>query len=119
MEDLPSAPRFDLTVDDTKVSGHTAILPTRNVDRTVLDGSSEDERLTLVRVVRRMWEATADDYVHDTVQVIANLNPHWCESHPDEGCRLSEGECRFTSRSDQPVSLGWKAIEPAKAAPRG
>ena len=104
-----------LTVDDTKVSGHTAILPTRNVDRTVLDGLSGDERLTLVRVVRRMWEATADDYVHDTVQVIANLNPHWCESHPDEGCRLSEGECRFTSRSDQPVSLGWKAIEPAKA----
>ena len=90
MEDLPSAPRFDLTVDDTKVSGHTAILPTRNVDRTVLDGLSGDERLTLVRVVRRMWEATADDYVHDTVQVIANLNPHWCESHPDEGCRLSE-----------------------------
>lgn len=83
--------------------------------RTVLDGLSGDERLTLVRVVRRMWEATADDYVHDTVQVIANLNPHWCESHPDEGCRLSEGECRFTSRSDQPVSLGWKAIEPAKA----
>ena len=81
MEDLPSAPRFDLTVDDTKVSGHTAILPTRNVDRTVLDGLSGDERLTLVRVVRRMWEATADDYVHDTVQVIANLNPHWCESH--------------------------------------
>ncbi|MFQ7548166.1 MAG: DNA topoisomerase [Bifidobacterium adolescentis] len=115
MEDLPSAPRFDLTVDDTKVSGHTAILPTRNVDRTVLDGLSGDERLTLVRVVRRMWEATTDDYVHDTVQVIANLNPHWCESHPDEGCRLSEGECRFTSRSDQPVSLGWKAIEPAKA----
>lgn len=115
MEDLPSAPRFDLTVDDTKVSGHTAILPTRNVDRTVLDGLSGDERLTLVRVVRRMWEATADDYVHDTVQVIANLNPHWCESHPDEGRRLSEGECRFTSRSDQPVSLGWKAIEPAKA----
>ena len=111
MEDLPSAPRFDLTVDDTKVSGHTAILPTRNVDRTVLDGLSGDERLTLVRVVRRMWEATADDYVHDTVQVIANLNPHWCESHPDEGCRLSEGECRFTSRSDQPVSLGWHAIE--------
>ena len=43
MEDLPSAPRFDLTVDDTKVSGHTAILPTRNVDRTVLDGLSGDD----------------------------------------------------------------------------
>jgi len=113
MEDLPSAPRFDLTVDDTKVSGHTAILPTRNVDRTVLDGLSGDERLTLVRVVRRMWEAVGDDYVHDVTNVVANLNPHWCESHPDEGCRLSEGECRFTSRSDQPVALGWHAVEHA------
>lgn len=77
---LPSDPRFDLTVDDAKVAGHTAILPTRNVDRTKLDGLGGDERLTLTRVVRRMWEAVADDYVHDTVQVTANLDPSWCES---------------------------------------
>lgn len=111
---LPSDPRFDLTVDDAKVAGHTAILPTRNVDRTKLDGLGGDERLTLTRVVRRMWEAVADDYVHDTVQVTANLDPSWCERHPDGGRLLSEDECRFTSRSDQPVSPGWKAIEPAK-----
>lgn len=111
---LPSDPRFDLTVDDAKVAGHTAILPTRNVDRTKLDGLGGDERLTLTRVVRRMWEAVADDYVHDTVQVTANLDPSWCERHPDEGRLLSEDECRFTSCSDQPVSPGWKAIEPAK-----
>mgnify|MGYP000072615698 FL=1 len=29
------------------------------------------------------------------------------------GRLLPEGECRFTSRSDQPVSLGWHAIEHA------
>lgn len=54
-----------------------------------------------------------DDYVHDVTNVVANIDPHWCEKHPDEGRLLPEGECRFTSRSDQPVSLGWHAIEHA------
>ncbi len=110
---LPSQPRLELTVNDAKVAGHTAILPTMQAGVSVLDELSEDERLVLIRVVRRMWEAVGDDYVHDTTLAIANINPHWCEKHPDEGRRLSEGECRFTSRSDQPVSLGWRAIEHA------
>ncbi|WP_425594083.1 DNA topoisomerase [Bifidobacterium bifidum] len=60
-----------------------------------------------------MWEAVGDDYVHDVTNVVANIDPHWCEKHPDEGRLLPEGECRFTSRSDQPVSPGWHAIEHA------
>ncbi|MBF9694391.1 type IA DNA topoisomerase [Bifidobacterium dentium] len=113
---VPSDPRFDLTVDDSKVAGHTAILPTRNVSHAVLDGLTSDERLTLTRVVRRMWEALADDYVHDTTLVIANVDPGWCEMHPefDGGDRFDESVTRFTSRSDQPVSLGWRSIEPPK-----
>ena len=111
---LPSTPRLELTVDDAKVAGHTAILPTRNADKTALDKLAEDERLVLVRVVRRMWEAVSDDYVHDTTLVVANLDTDWCERHPDEGCRLPESDSRFTCRSDQPVSQGWKAIEPRK-----
>lgn len=113
---VPSDPRFDLTVDDSKVAGHTAILPTRNVSHAVLDGLTSYERLTLTRVVRRMWEALADDYVHDTTLVIANVDPGWCEMHPefDGGDRFDESVTRFTSRSDQPVSLGWRSIEPPK-----
>lgn len=111
---LPSQPRLELTVNDAKVAGHTAILPTVQAGVSVLDELSEDERLVLIRVVRRMWEAVGDDYVHDTTTVIANIDPHWCEEHPDEGRLLPEGECRFTSRSDRPVSLGWRAIEHAR-----
>ena len=70
-------------------------------------------RSRAARVARRMWEAVGDDYVHDVTNVVANIDPHWCEKHPDEGRLLPEGECRFTSRSDQPVSLGWHAIEHA------
>lgn len=112
---LPSVPRLDLVVDDAKVAGHTAVLPTRNADKAALDGLPEDERLVLTRVVRRMWEAVSDDHVHDTTLVIANIDSYWCEKHLDEGCRLPEAETRFTCRSDQPVSQGWKAIEQQKA----
>lgn len=110
----PNQPRLELTVNDAKVAGHTAILPTMQADARALDELGEDERLVLTRVVRRMWEAVGEGYVHDTTMVIANIDPHWCEKHPDEGRFLSEGECRFISRSDQPVSLGWHAIERAK-----
>lgn len=107
----PERPHLELTVNDAKVAGHTAVLPTVQADKAALDELGDDERLVLVRVARRMWEAVGDDYVHDVTNVVANIDPHWCEKHPDEGRLLSEGECRFTSRSDQPVSLGWHAIE--------
>ena len=107
----PERPRLELTVNDAKVAGHTAILPTMQADKATLDELGDDERLVLIRVARRMWEAVGDDYVHDVTNVVANIDPHWCEKHPDEGRLLPEGECRFTSRSDQPVSLGWHAIE--------
>lgn len=109
----PERPHLELTVNDAKVAGHTAILPTMQADKAALDELGDDERLVLTRVVRRMWEAVGDDYVHDVMNVVANIDPHWCEKHPDEGRLLPEGECRFTSRSDQPVSLGWHAIEHA------
>ena len=109
----PERPRLGLTVNDAKVAGHTAILPTMQADKAALDELGDDERLVLVRVARRMWEAVGDDYVHDVTNVVANIDPHWCEKHPDEGRLLSEGECRFTSRSDQPVALGWRAVEHA------
>ena len=112
-EGIPGHPRPELAVNDAKVAGHTAILPTMQADKAALDELGDDERLVLTRVARRMWEAVGDDYVHDVTNVVANIDPHWCEKHPDEGRLLPEGECRFTSRSDQPVSPGWHAIEHA------
>lgn len=106
----PAAPRLGLTVNDGKVAGHTAILPTGRVDKAMLDGLGQDERLVLIRAVRRMWEAVADDYVHDVTAVRAFLSVEYAERHMDAiGAR--EGEVRFTSRSDAPVAIGWKSIE--------
>lgn len=109
----PSTPRLDLTVNDAKVAGHTAILPTPRVDKGSLDGLGSDERLVLIRVVRRMWEAVGDDHVHDVATVKAIAAADWLERHMDQaGSELAE--LRFSSRSDQTVSMGWKAIEQAR-----
>lgn len=96
----PAEPRCELTVDDGKVAGHTAILPTANADAGKLKGLTDDERLVLVRVVRRMWEAIGGDYVHDVTDVTS--------TEPRTGAR-------FSCRADLPADLGWKAVEPAAA----
>lgn len=109
----PAQPRLELTVNDAKVTGHTAILPTLQASRETLGQLGDDERLVLTRVVRRMWEAVADDHVHDVTLVVANIDPDYDESHPNL-LRISEADSRFTSCSDQTISLGWKGIEPTK-----
>lgn len=109
----PSTPRLDLTVNDAKVAGHTAILPTPRVDKGSLEDLGTDERLVLIRVVRRMWEAVGDDHVHDVATVKAIADAGWLERHMGQaGSELAE--LRFSSRSDQTVSMGWKAIEQAR-----
>ncbi|MCI1644397.1 MAG: DNA topoisomerase [Bifidobacterium crudilactis] len=95
---LPAEPRLGLTVNDDKVQGHTAILPTLAAAerRGEVEG---DELLVLTRVVRRMWEAVADDCEHDVVNVEALLH-----------------DVEFTSRTATPTSLGWKRIQPPAPA---
>ena len=109
----PAQPRLELTVNDAKVTGHTAILPTLQASGETLGQLGDDKRLVLTRVVRRMWEAVADDHVHDVTLVVANIDPDYDESHPNL-LRISEADSRFASCSDQTISLGWKGIEPTK-----
>ena len=109
----PAQPRLELTVNDAKVTGHTAILPTLQASGETLGQLGDDKRLVLTRVVRRMWEAVADDHVHDVTLIVANIDPDYDESHPNL-LRISEADSRFTSCSDQTISLGWKGIEPTK-----
>lgn len=109
----PAQPRLELTVNDAKVTGHTAILPTLQASGETLGQLGDDKRLVLTRVVRRMWEAVADDHVHDVTLVVADIDPDYDESHPNL-LRISEADSRFTSCSDQTISLGWKGIEPTK-----
>ena len=60
-----------------------------------------------------MWEAVSDDHVHDVATVKAIADAGWLERHMDQaGSELAE--LRFSSRSDQTVSMGWKAIEQAR-----
>lgn len=97
-EARPAEPRYALVVDDSKVAGHTAILPTRVLDSQTLDQLDDDQRKVITRVVRRMWEAIGPDRVHDITKVTATHDGRM-----------------FTGRSDQTIEPGWTLIEPAPA----
>ncbi|RHG70824.1 type IA DNA topoisomerase [Bifidobacterium longum] len=96
-EGIPGHPRPELTVNDAKVAGHTAILPTMQLDAGKLEGLDDDERKVMTRIVRRMWEAVGDDHVHIVTEVKARLS--------------DDTDREFSSRSDETVSAGWKAVE--------
>lgn len=116
-KDKPAEPRLELTVNDKKVAGHTAILPTMQAGADRLDALSSDEKLVLTRVVRRMWEAIGDDYVHEVTNVTAQFSGEFCETQFDNPTGFhdaSTAETGFVSHSDLPISLGWKSIEHAK-----
>lgn len=95
----PDDPRYALVVDDSKVAGHTAILPTRSLDAGQLDTLDDDQRKVIVRIVRRMWEAISPDRVHDVVKITAVHDGH-----------------TFTSGSDQTIEPGWTGIEHERPA---
>ena len=115
-KDKPAEPRLELTVNDKKVAGHTAILPTVQAGSDRLEPLSNDEKLVLTRVVRRMWEAIGDDYVHEVTNVTAQFSGEFCETqfdNPNGFHDAATAETGFVSHSDLPVSLGWKSIEHA------
>lgn len=98
---LTPAPRLELTVNDTKVAGHTAILPTLQLDSEKLNTLTNDEQRVMIQVVRRMWEAVGDDHTHLVTSVEAQLN--------------SDTGMIWTSRSDETIKPGWTSISPKPA----
>lgn len=84
----PERPHLELTVNDAKVAGHTAILPTMQADKAALDELGDDERLVLTRVVRRMWEA-AGNIIPANLTDGVSIAPV-----PQCGATLSEGKTK-------------------------
>ena len=97
----PETTEPERVVNDAKVQGHTAILPTANLDKEALDRLDQDQAKVAVRVVRRMWEATGTPYVHDRTKVKAHTPGH--------------EDITFTASTDVPVEQGWRAFDPDKA----
>ncbi|MBW3089211.1 type IA DNA topoisomerase [Bifidobacterium miconisargentati] len=96
---VPANPRPALAVNDEKVAGHTAILPTTRLDAPRLADLAEPERKVITRIVRRMWEAVGGDRVRHVTSIEATC-----------------AGIRFTAREDRTISPGWTAIETEKPA---
>ena len=92
----PAEPRYALVVDDSKVAGHTAILPTRALNSRELDRLDDDQRKVITRIVRRMWEAIGQDRVHDRHQNHRHARrPHVHQQvRPDHRTRLDPDRTR-------------------------
>ncbi|RBP97861.1 DNA topoisomerase III [Bifidobacterium aemilianum] len=102
---LPGTPTVDSIerlVNDAKVAGHTAILPTRLLNARILADLPQEQILVAKAVVLRLWEAIGAPYIHDSVKVTAHIN--------------GVDSPKFTASTDTPVSLGWKSINPTAAA---
>lgn len=95
-EARPENPRTQLVVDDSKVAGHTAILPTENVNADILGALNEDERLVLTSIVARMWESVAEDAIHHVIRVTAHPQGH--------------DDIQLTATMDTITAQGWKGI---------
>jgi len=79
---------------DKKVEGHTALLPTENLDQASWDKLTGNARGVMAIMCSSLIAATSPAFEHDTCSVKAT-----CEGEP------------FTARSDTPTFEGWKAVE--------
>lgn len=93
---MPMSP--ERTVDDGKVAGHTAILPTMRLIENGFDRLEGDERLVAERITSRMLAACAPDRVHDTTKVEATIGQE------PETVELS-------AAGDRTVDPGWTLID--------
>ena len=98
IDQRPETTEPELVVNDGKVQGHTAILPTTRLDAAALSHLDQNQKQVAVRIVRRMWEATGAPYLHDRTKVKAHV-------HTMEGIT-------FTASTDIPFEQGWHAIDP-------
>lgn len=86
------------TVDDTKVAGHTAILPTMKLIQTGYKGLDGDQKLVASRIVNRMLAACAPERIHDTTKVTATTGTQ------NTTVELSAG-------GDKTIDPGWTIID--------
>lgn len=98
-------PHFDgivLNIDtkrilcNKKVSDHTAIIPTAEIERTDLNTVPEGEKKILYLIANRLLCATSEPYIYETVTA-----------------EISCGGFSFTARGRNVVSEGYKVIENA------
>lgn len=86
-------------VDDSKVEGHGALLPTRQLTADRMAALAGDEQAVARLLCESLLMAVAPDRVYDKVSVKAS-----CEGNP------------YTASSSTDVDAGWKRLRPAAAA---
>lgn len=84
-------PNFNIIIDNSKVSGHHAIIPTVNIKTADIDNLPSGEHNILKLIATRLICATAPNHKYESVKIIAN-------------CANTE----FTASGKSVLEMGWK-----------
>ena len=79
--------------DSRKVSDHHAVIPTLNLEGYDLSSLANGERKLLLLIIRRMIEATCEEYISETVTYT-----------------FSCGDYLFTAKETTVKQIGWKVF---------
>ncbi len=91
----PDAADASQVVDNGKVEGHTALLPTDKITVEKWEALADQERTVLGLIIRRTWQATGSPRIHESVKATAEIDGH-----------------RLTATQDTTIDPGWTAYKP-------
>lgn len=93
----PSTANAQQLANNSKVEGHTALLPTLKLTQEAYEQLSADQKTVITLIVRRLWEASGTPRIHEQTSVEADA-----------------GEIKLTGSSDRTIDPGWTAVRPRK-----
>ncbi len=84
-------PNFNVIIDDSKVSGHHAIIPTINIKTADIDNLPSGEKNVLKLIAVRLVCATAPNHRYESVKITAKY-----------------ADAEFTASGKSVLEMGWK-----------
>ena len=83
-------------INNTKVSDHHAILPTKEAVEKGMGGLSDGKKNLLMLIGQQLVQATGEDYLYEQTEICVQ-------------CK----ECEFAAKGKLPVQMGFKEVEEA------
>ena len=93
----PAATNIGQTINDRKVEGHTALLPTSRLTAETWEKLPDSQKTIMRLIIRRMWEATGRPREHTSTKITATI-----------------GKTAYTATQDTTTAAGWATYKPTK-----
>lgn len=91
----PQSVNVQQVANNKKVEGHTALLPTGKLDQDAYSKLAEQQQQVITLIVNRLWQATGQPRIHETIKVTATING-----------------INYTASSDTTINPWWTQYKP-------